>query len=583
MKIIISALLTSAFFGQILVASSTPACEEVRLADIGWTDVSATTALTAELLKAIGYRPKISLLATPIAFAGLKNNDLDIFLGNWMPTMEADIRPYLKTGSVVQLAKNLSGARYTLAVPRYVHEAGVRSFSDLQKYKDRFGKKIYAIEAGNDGNRLILRMISDNAFGLRDFEIIESSEQGMLMSVASAIKEKEWIVFLGWAPHPMNLSLNLEYLFGGDKYFGPKFGASEVFTVVRKDLEKDCPKLTAFLKTLVFDLNMENEVMALILNEKMTPQEAAVSWLAKNPEKAKNWLKNQEGIKLKKASLSHNLKIPLGEYMESGVLFLTNNFGENFQAFSEKIEKLIRSLVTFIISLPWLIIIIIFTTFSYLIQRNFFLSAATCGGFILIVSMGLWVETIETLVLVLLASSLSIFLGVPLGILSAHNKSFNKILRPVLDLMQTIPTFVYLIPTLMLFGLGMVPGLISTIIFAVAAPIRLTYLGIASLPDELNEAALSFGASKFQRLIKVEIPHALPSIMAGFTQCIMLSLSMVVIAALVGADGLGGPVVRALNTVNIRQGFESGVAIVILAIILDRTLSMPLKKNGREL
>jgi len=584
MKIFIVALLAGLFFEQLIWASNTVACQEVRIADIGWTDVSATTAVTAQLLKALGYRPKISLVATPIAFAALKNNDLDIFLGNWMPSMEADIRPYLKTGSVVQLAKNLSGARYTLAVPRYVHEAGVRSFSDLQNYKDRFKKKIYAIEAGNDGNRLILKMISDNAYALGDFEIIESSEQGMLMSVASSIEEKEWIVFLGWAPHPMNLSLNLEYLQGGEEYFGPNFGASEVFTVVRKDFEKDCPKLAAFLKTLIFDINIENEVMRLILNEKMTPEEAALSWLFKNQEKTKNWLNAQESQQLKRhlellTAPSDNLRIPLGAYMERAVLYLTQNYSKPLQAFSDRIEKIIRAIIAFLVSLPWIIIVIIFAALSYIAQRNISLSIITFGGFILIISMGLWVETIETLVLVIFASSISIILGVPVGILSAHNKFFHKILRPVLDLMQTIPTFVYLIPTLMLFGLGMVPGLISTIIFAIAAPIRLTYLGISSLPDELNEAALSFGASTFQRLIKVEIPHALPSIMAGFTQCIMLSLSMVVIAALVGADGLGGPVVRALNTVNIRQGFESGVAIVILAIVLDRTLSMPLKKN----
>lgn len=579
MKIIISAFFVLSFFGN-----SLNACKEVRMADIGWTDVSATTAITAELLKALGYSPKISLLATPIAFAGLKNNDLDIFLGNWMPSMEADIRPYLNTGSVVQLTQNLSGARYTLAVPSYVYEAGVRSFSDLEKFKERFDQKIYGIEAGNDGNRLILQMISDNAFGLGDFEIIESSEQGMLMSVASAIEKKEWIVFLGWSPHPMNLSLKLQYLSGGDKYFGPAYGASQVYTVVRKDFQKDCPKLASFLKTLVFDVDLENEVMRLILNEKMTPEKAAISWLSKNQNRAKKWLSTEESLKLKHhlqalTTSRNNLKIPLGEYMENAVLFLTKNFSQEFQAFSDKIENVVRALVDFLVNLHWIILVIIFTLLSFLAQRDIFLSLATFFGFILIISMGLWVETIETLVLVLLASSISIILGVPVGILSAHNTSFYRALRPVLDLMQTIPTFVYLIPTLMLFGLGMVPGLISTIIFAVAAPIRLTYLGITNLPEELNEAALSFGANWFQRLIKVELPHALPSIMAGFTQCIMLSLSMVVIAALVGADGLGGPVVRALNTVNIRQGFESGVAIVILAIVLDRTLSMRLKKN----
>jgi glycine betaine/proline transport system permease protein len=186
---------------------------------------------------------------------------------------------------------------------------------------------------------------------------------------------------------------------------------------------------------------------------------------------------------------------------------------------------------------------------------------------------------LETFVLVLAATTLSVMLGLPIGVLAAHKPWVYTLLRPVLDLMQTIPTFVYLIPTLVLFGLGVVPGLISTIIFAIAAPIRLTYLGISRVPEELLEAGRAFGATPMKLLLKVELPAAMPNIMAGVTQCIMLSLSMVVIAALVGADGLGKPVVRALNTVNISQGFEAGLAIVLVAIILDRICKAP---NAKE-
>jgi glycine betaine/proline transport system permease protein len=189
---------------------------------------------------------------------------------------------------------------------------------------------------------------------------------------------------------------------------------------------------------------------------------------------------------------------------------------------------------------------------------------------LLIFNLGCWQETIETVVLIIFATLISVFLGVPLGILAVHRRWLFIILRPILDLMQTIPTFVYLIPTLMLFGLGVVPGLISTVIFAIPAPIRLTYLGTTGVPTPLIDAGKAFGASRLQLLFKVELPHALPTIMAGLTQCIMLSLSMVVIAALVGAGGLGKPVVRALNTVNIAQGFEAG-----LAIVLDRLVKQP--------
>ncbi|MEJ2026783.1 MAG: ABC transporter permease subunit, partial [Limibacillus sp.] len=201
--------------------------------------------------------------------------------------------------------------------------------------------------------------------------------------------------------------------------------------------------------------------------------------------------------------------------------------------------------------------------------------AVIVGSLLLVINLGYWEATIETLALIIFATGVCMLVGVPLGIAAAHRPWLFTLLRPVLDLMQTIPTFVYLIPTLILFGLGVVPGLISTVIFAIPAPIRLTHLGISSVPKQLVEAGESFGATKSQLLWKVELPHALPTIMAGLTQCIMLSLSMVVIAALVGADGLGKPVVRALNTVNIAPGFEAGLAIVILAILLDRVCKQP--------
>jgi glycine betaine/proline transport system permease protein len=211
-----------------------------------------------------------------------------------------------------------------------------------------------------------------------------------------------------------------------------------------------------------------------------------------------------------------------------------------------------------------------FAALAYWLHRSVGLVALVVFSLLLIMNLGYWAETIETLALVVFATGLCMLVGVPIGIAAAHRPWLYTALRPILDMMQTIPTFVYLIPTLILFGLGVVPGLISTIIFAIPAPIRLTYLGVASVPKPLIEAGDAFGATHQQLLWKVELPYAMPTIMAGLTQCIMLSLSMVVIAALVGAGGLGQPVVRALNTVNIAQGFEAGLAIVLVAIMLDR-------------
>jgi len=268
-------------------------------------------------------------------------------------------------------------------------------------------------------------------------------------------------------------------------------------------------------------------------------------------------------------------KIPIGQWAKVFVEFLTDNFYEEFRIFSEGLEWFIQGLIFLLSAIPPLLLILIICALSYFLHRNWKLVIGIAVALLLIVNMGYWDRTLETVALVVYSTLISCILGVPIGIAAAHRRWLYTLLRPILDLMQTIPTFVYLIPTLMLFGLGMVPGLISTVIFAIPAPIRLTQLVIISVPKDLLDAGKAFGASRLQLLWKVELPHALPSIMAGLTQCIMLSLSMVVIAALVGADGLGKPVVRALNSVNIAQGIEAGLAIVIVAIVLDRLLKKP--------
>jgi glycine betaine/proline transport system permease protein len=272
-------------------------------------------------------------------------------------------------------------------------------------------------------------------------------------------------------------------------------------------------------------------------------------------------------------------KIPIGSAMEDVVDWLTDNADFIFDAISVSLEWLILFIVDFFVWLPPSVPMIATAATAWFLHKSVPLVIFVVCALLLILNLGYWQEMLETFVLVLTATSISIALGVPIGITAAHKPWLYTILRPILDLMQTIPTFVYLIPTLVLFGLGVVPGLISTIIFAIAAPIRLTYLGISKVPADLIEAGRAFGATPFKLLYKVELPAAMPSIMAGITQCIMLSLSMVVIAALVGADGLGKPVVRALNTVNISQGFEAGLAIVLVAIILDRICKAP---NAKE-
>ncbi|EKO3501632.1 choline ABC transporter permease subunit [Vibrio fluvialis] len=272
-------------------------------------------------------------------------------------------------------------------------------------------------------------------------------------------------------------------------------------------------------------------------------------------------------------------KIPLGSWMETGVDWLTLHASGFFDTISFLLESIIMVLVDVFKWFPPAVPIMVTAALAWWLHRSLSLVIFIIAALLLILNLGYWQEMLETFVLVFAATTISVLIGVPLGIMAAHRPWMYTVMRPILDLMQTVPTFVYLIPTLVLFGLGIVPGLISTIIFAIAAPIRLTYLGVTRVPEELIEAGKAFGASNMKLLFKVELPAALPSIMAGVTQCIMLSLSMVVIAALVGADGLGKPVIRALNTVNISQGFEAGLAIVLVAIILDRLCKAP---NSKE-
>ena len=263
-------------------------------------------------------------------------------------------------------------------------------------------------------------------------------------------------------------------------------------------------------------------------------------------------------------------KIPVGAWGKTFFSWLTVNFEWFFDSIARGLTFVLEGLTSILLWFPPLLLIVATAGLAWYLQKSWKLALAVLIGLFFILNQGLWKETVQTIVLVVAATAASMAIGVPIGIWAAHNERLYRIMHPILDLMQTMPTFVYLIPVLILFGLGVAPGLIVTVIFAAPAPIRLTHLGITSVPKALVEAGEAFGATKRQLLWKVELPSALPTIMAGLTQCIMLSLSMVVIAALIGASGLGKPVVNGLNRMDIPLGIEAGLAIVILAIMLDR-------------
>jgi len=444
----------------------------------------------------------------------------------------------------------------------------------------------------------VLDMLKRDQFGLGGFKLIESSEQGMLAQVERTYRDKKPIVFLAWEPHPMNKRFELRYLTGGDSSFGPNFGGATIYTNTRAGYLRECPNIGRLLQNLSFTLQAEDEIMDAILNQHQQPERAAAAWLAANPAAVNPWFAGVMTADGRPAASAASTayggtetssfeqwitqhKIPLGDSVANAIEFIKTHGTWAFEAISMVIRGSVNGVTAALRAVPAPLLVLAAAALAWLLRRSIALAAFVAIALLFIMNQGYWLATLETLSLVMVAALLSTLIGVPIGIAAAHHPRFYETLRPVLDLMQTLPTFVYLIPTLVLFGLGVVPGLISTVIFALPAPIRLTHLGVSSVPRPLIEAGEAFGATRFQLLWKVELPSAAQTIIAGITQCIMLSLSMVVIAALVGAGGLGVPVVRALNSVQVGMGFEAGFAIVLLAIVLDR-ITRPRDKRGGE-
>ena len=283
-------LLTTAVTIALAGSAFAEGCDKIVFSDVGWTDITATTAATSLIAEALGYKTEIKVLSVPVTYTGLAEGDIDVFLGNWMPTMEADIAPYRDAGKVETVRVNLEGAKYTLATNEAGAALGIKDFKDIAAQKDALGGKVYGIEPGNDGNRLIIDMIASGPFKLDGFDVVESSEQGMLAEVKKASEDNKPIVFLGWEPHPMNANFKMTYLTGGDDYFGPNFGGATVATNVRAGYVKECPNTGKLLSNLVFTLPMENEIMGAILNDSADPAEAAKAWLAANPTVWGPWL-----------------------------------------------------------------------------------------------------------------------------------------------------------------------------------------------------------------------------------------------------------------------------------------------------
>ena len=310
-----SSLLLAALLSLPVIAQAAePAqCSTVNFSDVGWTDITVTTAVTSEVLKGLGYKTKTTMISVPVTYKSLADGkNMDVFLGNWMPTMENDIKAYRDAGTVETVRANLENAKYTLAVPQALYDKGLKDFSDLPKFKKELDGKIYGIEPGNDGNRMIQTMIDKNAFGLKDagFKVVESSEAGMLSQVDRAQRRGTEVVFLGWEPHPMNTRFKMKYLTGGDEFFGPNYGQATIYTNTRKGYTEECSNVGQLLKNLVFTLDMESTLMGKVLDDKIKPDAAAKAWLKQNPQVLESWLAGvttvdgKPGLEAVKASLA---------------------------------------------------------------------------------------------------------------------------------------------------------------------------------------------------------------------------------------------------------------------------------------
>ena len=265
-------------------------CRDVRLSNIGWTDITVTTAVASLLFESLGYRPATTISSVPISFAGLKSKQIDVSLGYWWPIQEKQITPFLDANAFVKLdSPNLSGAKETLATLDYAFQAGLQSFDDISKHRTELDGKIYGIEPGSSANATIQKMIDTNQYGLRGFKLVESSEAGMLVTVQRAVREKKWVVFIGWAPHPMNIQIPIKYLAGGDASFGPNYGEAQVYTLTSTGYAQRCPNAGRLVSNLRFTTDMENHLMLDVMN-KVRPEDAAKAYIHKHPSVLDGWL-----------------------------------------------------------------------------------------------------------------------------------------------------------------------------------------------------------------------------------------------------------------------------------------------------
>jgi len=284
----IAGVATLVLSSSVSLAQEPSQCKKVTFSDPGWTDIGATNGITTTLLEALGYQTQVFLLGVPVGFESLKSGEIDLFMGNWMPAQTGFIDQYKQ--HIDQVRTNLEGVKFTLAVPEFVYNAGVKDFADLSKFADKFRNRIYGIEAGAPANQNLQKMIDTGDFDLSNWKVVESGEQAMLTQVNRSVRRDKFIVFLGWEPHPMNVNFDLKYLTGGDAYFGPNYGGATINTLSRKGYAQECSNVGQLVQNLKFSLTMENEIIGEVLNNAQNPKVAAKAWITEHPDVLDNWL-----------------------------------------------------------------------------------------------------------------------------------------------------------------------------------------------------------------------------------------------------------------------------------------------------
>lgn len=309
-RLISAAFLASLVAGTSAFASDPSECTTVTIADGGWTDNAAQNGFVSNVLEGLGYQPEIEFLSLGVLLEGMRRGDIDVFLANWSPNSDSTLNPYIEAGAIQNVGTNLQEAKYALAVPRYAYEAGLQDFSDIEAFHDELNGRIHALEAGNDSNNVLIQMQEEEAFGFQNFEIVESGETGMLAAVDRAVASGEPIVFVGWSPHPMNVRFEMEYLGGGDEYFGPNYGSATVWTGLRPDFIEQCPNVTQFFEQLTFTPEALSDVMDAIISDNADPKAESRDWLKANIEILDEWLDGvqtidgEPGLEAVKASLA---------------------------------------------------------------------------------------------------------------------------------------------------------------------------------------------------------------------------------------------------------------------------------------